>query len=134
MESDQLRRLSANRTVVLLDYETNSDTKDTSRPLSHAGLAIRFLHASEPTCTRANDMIHRLRIIALPGLLTCLAATGWGSELRKGQLESKLVPGAVDYAVLLPDEYDKDSEPYPLLVLLHGGNGRFPGDDLRKAF
>jgi hypothetical protein len=33
------------RTVLLLDYETNCDVEDLSRPLSHAGLVARFLGA-----------------------------------------------------------------------------------------
>lgn len=35
---ESLRRLGARGTVVLLDYETNADVNDLSRPLSHAGL------------------------------------------------------------------------------------------------
>jgi hypothetical protein len=34
------------RTVVLLDYETNCDVDDLSRPLSHAGLVIRHVCAA----------------------------------------------------------------------------------------
>jgi hypothetical protein len=34
---------AAERTVVLLDYETNCDLNDLSRPLSHAGLIKRYL-------------------------------------------------------------------------------------------
>lgn len=36
----ELRDLARNRDVVLLDYETNSDIHDPSRPLSHAALVI----------------------------------------------------------------------------------------------
>ncbi|GCE24179.1 DUF6939 family protein [Dictyobacter kobayashii] len=39
----ELRRLSQNGTVVLLDYETNTDLNDPSKPLSHAGLIIHHL-------------------------------------------------------------------------------------------
>ncbi len=39
----ELRCLEAERPVVLLDYETNSDLEDVSRPLSHAGLIKRYL-------------------------------------------------------------------------------------------
>jgi len=31
------------KTVLLLDYETNCDVKDLSRPLSHASLVARFV-------------------------------------------------------------------------------------------
>ena len=34
----ELRELSGNRTVVLLDYTTNGDVADLSTPLSHAAL------------------------------------------------------------------------------------------------
>ena len=40
---DELRRLAAQRDVVLLDYDTNDDVADLSRPLSHAGLVRRHL-------------------------------------------------------------------------------------------
>jgi hypothetical protein len=48
-ELDELRRLRATQTVVLLDYETNTDLDDLSRPLSHAGLVARYLDDSWPT-------------------------------------------------------------------------------------
>jgi hypothetical protein len=37
------------QTVILLDYETNCDLDDLTRPLSHAGLAIRHLTAAWPS-------------------------------------------------------------------------------------
>lgn len=40
---EELRRLSAERTVVLLDYDTNGDIEDSSKPLSHASLIKRFV-------------------------------------------------------------------------------------------
>lgn len=39
----ELARLAAERTLVLLDYETNCDLDDPSRPLSHASLVRRRL-------------------------------------------------------------------------------------------
>jgi hypothetical protein len=48
-ELDELRQLGATQTVVLLDYETNTDLDDLSRPLSHAGLVVRYLARSWPT-------------------------------------------------------------------------------------
>src|SRR5262245_200414 len=39
---DELRHISASQTTVLLDYETNSDLGDLSRPLSHAALVARY--------------------------------------------------------------------------------------------
>lgn len=38
----QLRKLAENQTVLLLDYETNTDIMDLSKPLSHAGLVKRY--------------------------------------------------------------------------------------------
>lgn len=40
---EELRDLAAEQTVVLLDYERNSDPEDLSRPLSHAGLLIAHI-------------------------------------------------------------------------------------------
>ena len=41
-EVTQLRKLSDEQTVLLLDYETNTDIEDLSKPLSHAGLVKRY--------------------------------------------------------------------------------------------
>lgn len=40
---EELQHLGAENTVLLLDYETNCDVNDLSRPLSHAGLVKRYL-------------------------------------------------------------------------------------------
>lgn len=45
-ELAELRRLQGD--VVLLDYETNPDPDDLSRPLSHVGLVIRWLDGTWP--------------------------------------------------------------------------------------
>jgi hypothetical protein len=47
-EVEQLRALLPDRTVVLLDYETNADVDDLSAPLSHAALVKRFLEDDWP--------------------------------------------------------------------------------------
>jgi hypothetical protein len=47
-EVARLRELAARGTVVLLDYETNDDVNDLSRPLSHAGLLIRYVEGRWP--------------------------------------------------------------------------------------
>jgi len=47
-ELDLLRAESRKRTVVLLDYETNGDIDNLSRPLSHASLVMRFLNGTWP--------------------------------------------------------------------------------------
>ncbi len=47
-ELAELRALAAAGDVVLLDYETNADVDDASRPLSHASLVIRHLDGTWP--------------------------------------------------------------------------------------
>ena len=47
-EVEELRRLAAAGDVVLLDYETNADPDDLSRPLSHAGLVLRLVTGTWP--------------------------------------------------------------------------------------
>ena len=50
--AEQVRRLRdemAARTVVLLDYETNGEVEDLSRPLSHAALVKCYLEGKWPT-------------------------------------------------------------------------------------
>lgn len=47
-ELAQLRQLAATSPVVLLDYETNTAPDDLSRPLSHAGLIVRYLDGTWP--------------------------------------------------------------------------------------
>lgn len=43
---EELKRLSADQTVVLLDYDTNSDIDNPSKPLSHASLIKRYIEES----------------------------------------------------------------------------------------
>ncbi|MHC5743144.1 MAG: DUF6939 family protein [Nostoc sp.] len=45
----KLKELVAHTTVVLLDYETNYDIDNLSRPLSHAGLIKLYLEDNWPT-------------------------------------------------------------------------------------
>ncbi|EFO80450.1 hypothetical protein OSCT_1675 [Oscillochloris trichoides DG-6] len=47
-ELDDLRQRASQGLVVLLDYETNTDLADLRRPLSHAGLIIRYLDGTWP--------------------------------------------------------------------------------------
>jgi hypothetical protein len=44
----QLRRLGEEVPVVLLDDETNTDVDDLTRPLSHAGLIVRYRTGTWP--------------------------------------------------------------------------------------
>lgn len=47
-EVEQLRTLAANQSIALLDYETNADVEDLTKPLSHASLVIHFLDGNWP--------------------------------------------------------------------------------------
>lgn len=40
---ETIKKLSSERTVVLLDYDTNEDIEDESKPMSHAGLIKRYI-------------------------------------------------------------------------------------------
>jgi hypothetical protein len=42
-ELNQLQQLSDRQTIVLLDYETNTDIENLSKPLSHAALVVKYL-------------------------------------------------------------------------------------------
>lgn len=44
---EEIKRLSAERTVVLLDYDTNGDIDDYRKPLSHASLIKRYIEQSQ---------------------------------------------------------------------------------------
>ncbi|MBR8835451.1 MAG: hypothetical protein DSM106950_15870 [Stigonema ocellatum SAG 48.90 = DSM 106950] len=46
---NQVKHLEAEKTVILLDYETNSDINNLSRPLSHAALIKLYLENNWPT-------------------------------------------------------------------------------------
>ena len=39
----ELKRQAMQRTVILLDYDTNNDIEDSCKPLSHASLICRFI-------------------------------------------------------------------------------------------
>jgi hypothetical protein len=45
---EQLKELCVERTVVLLDYQTNGDVDNLSKPLSHAGLLALYLEKNWP--------------------------------------------------------------------------------------
>ncbi len=68
-------------------------------------------------------MIHRPSLTFSLLLVSCLAQSVAASQLVDAKLESKLVPGPVEYAALLPDGYETAKEPLPLLLFLHGGGG-----------
>jgi hypothetical protein len=55
-EVTRLRDEAARRAVVLLDYETNGDVEDLSRPLSHAALVKSHLGGKWPTAGAAGPL------------------------------------------------------------------------------
>ena len=56
-------------------------------------------------------------------ILCVLAPAARASQLVESKIETKLLPGPVEFNVLLPDGYESAKEPLPLLFLLHGGGG-----------
>jgi S-formylglutathione hydrolase len=56
-------------------------------------------------------------------LICCLARGVAASQLVDANVETKLAPSPVQYAVLLPDGYEAAKDPLPLLLFLHGGGG-----------
>lgn len=45
-EVEALRQILARQPVVLLDYETNGDVEDTSKPLSHASIIVGWVNGT----------------------------------------------------------------------------------------
>jgi S-formylglutathione hydrolase len=41
--------------------------------------------------------------------------------MKTSQIETKLVPGPVEYSILYPDNYEEGTQKYPLILFLHGG-------------
>lgn len=60
-----------------------------------------------------------LSLPAICLLVSCASA----SQLLEGKVATTLVPGPVEYEVLLPDGYEAAAAPFPLLLFLHGGGG-----------
>ena len=56
-------------------------------------------------------------------LICCAAQSVSASQLVDAKVETKLVPGPVEYLALLPDGYEAAKDPLPLLLFLHGGGG-----------
>ncbi|GHO46428.1 DUF6939 family protein [Ktedonospora formicarum] len=54
-----LRQLSANETVILLDYETNADVTNLQKPLSHAALIKLYIENLWPNANSSSTSIHQ---------------------------------------------------------------------------
>lgn len=52
---NKLREMSAERTVVLLDYDTNGDIEDWRKPLSHASLIKRYIEQGATTAPESGN-------------------------------------------------------------------------------
>src|SRR6185369_8929122 len=63
----------------------------------------------------------RLSVLIIAMLL--VAGSAHASQLVESKIETKLVPGPVEFSVLLPDGYESAKGPLPLLLFLHGGGG-----------
>ena len=54
-EVNQLKEMAKSGSVVLLDYETNGDVKDSRKPLSHASLVSAFVRDDWPTQAKKEE-------------------------------------------------------------------------------
>ena len=70
--------------------------------------------------TRLHDTWRFLFVCSF-SVLVCSPALA--AEYIEASVDSQIVPGPVEFAVLLPDGYDQSGDPYPLLLNLHGGRG-----------
>jgi len=62
-------------------------------------------------------------ILLFAGGLAMTAVPAHCAELVLSEVQSDLVPGPVEYAVLLPDGYNNGQNEFPLMFFLHGGGG-----------
>ena len=67
--------------------------------------------------------VHRQKPVSTDNPKTDSDAGGRSSRIKTTVLDTELVPGSVEVAVLLPPGYQADSPPYCLLLWLHGGPG-----------
>ena len=66
-----------------------------------------------------------MRLPPLSTLSACAllaASSAPASQIVRDVVETSLVPSPVEYAALLPDGYDGQGEPLPLLLMLHGSS------------
>jgi S-formylglutathione hydrolase len=69
------------------------------------------------TATRNFRFVLALAVLTLGGVPAA------ASELVEGEVSSDLVPAPVPYYAVLPPGYAEATEPFPLVLNLHGGNG-----------
>jgi len=87
-------------------------------------------------------MLRRSKVLLWIAMIFCVVGpTADASQMVESKIETKLLSGAVEFNVLLPDGYETAKEPLPLLLFLHGGGGdrtflarmRAAIDDMWKA-
>src|SRR5260370_1258214 len=92
--------------------------------------------------TREESMLRKISLMFRTiGAILVASAIANASQLVEAKLETKFVPGPVEFNVLLPDGYETAKDPLPLLIFLHGGGGdrsfltrmRAPIDDMWKT-
>jgi len=62
-------------------------------------------------------------ILLFVGGLVMTAVQAHPAELVLSEVQSDLVPSPIEYAVLLPDDYNNGQNKFPLMFFLHGGGG-----------
>ena len=59
---ERLRIASQTKTIVLLDYDTNSDVEDGSKPLSHAFLIKAYIEGLYPYGDKTNNSVTPIQL------------------------------------------------------------------------
>jgi len=65
----------------------------------------------------------RRNLLIIAFLLVTVSGNARASQLIESKIDTKLVPGPVEFNVLLPDGYESAKGPLALLLFLHGGGG-----------
>ena len=65
--------------------------------------------------------IHRILVVLLTFSIPCLAEAQARWEFVEFSVETELVPSPVSVGILLPPDYSPEADPYPMLLMLHGG-------------
>ena len=58
----RLREVSKARTIVLLDYDTNSDVENPRKPLSHASLIKAYIEGDNPRRSTSQDSLRSFQL------------------------------------------------------------------------
>ena len=85
------------------------------------------LGSEPPSSGRGASMSLAVTVIALALSLIAPPSAVAQSRIIEGSVETDLVSGPVEFAVLLPNEYREDGDRLPLLLSLHGAGGNREG-------